>query len=298
MRAVRGDRGGCGGQRPVGGMPGGRVNSDGVFYVVMSPSEPTIPEISIRANFEVLLPDVGPDLGQDEEWCEILVDGERRHIRFHDYHDIYDIPGLYERLFYDRLKCDSPRVIRRLLAQVLPKRGTQPGELRVLDVGAGNGMVGEELRELGASAVYGIDIIEEAATAAHRDRPGVYERYLVADLTDLGRDDRDTLAGANLNTMTTVAALGFDDMPPHAFAVAYNLISTPGLLAFNIKEDFVAQRDSSGFNRLICRMFDEDIIRPLAEKRYRHRLSMQGEPLYYVAFVAEKVSDLSSSWLR
>lgn len=262
----------------------------------MSPSEPTAPETATQADFEVELPEVG-QLDQDEEWCEILLGGERRRIRFHDYHDIYDIPGFYERLFYDKLECQSPRVIRRLLARALTELGTEPGELRVLDVGAGNGIVGEELRELGAGTVYGIDIIKEAAAAAHRDRPGVYERYLVADLTDLARDERDTLAGANLNTMTTVAALGFDDIPPRAFAVAYNLISTPGLVAFTIKEEFVAKRDSSGFSSLIHRMFDEEVIRPLAKERYRHRLSVQGEPLYYVAFVAEKVSDVSPAWL-
>lgn len=263
----------------------------------MSLIEPTVPETASGADFEVLLPEAGQDLGQDEEWCEVLVDGERRRIRFHDYHEIYAIPGFYERLFYDRLKCESPRVIRRLLAQVLAERGTEPGELRVLDVGAGNGIVGGELRELGAGAVYGVDIIEEAAAAAHRDRPGVYEWYLVADLTHLARDERDTLAEADLNTMTTVAALGFDDMPPHAFAVAYNLISTPGLVAFTIKEDFVAKRGLNGFSSLIRRMFDEEVMRPLAKERYRHRLSVQGEPLHYVAFVAEKVSDVSQAWL-
>jgi SAM-dependent methyltransferase len=262
----------------------------------MSPSEPAVPEAATEADFEVELPEVG-QLGQDEEWCEILVGGERRRIRFHDYHEIYDIPGFYERLFYDKLECQSPRVIRRLLARALTELGTEPGELRVLDVGAGNGIVGEELRELGAGAVYGIDIIKEAAAAAHRDRPGVYERYLVTDLTDLARDERDTLAGAKLNTMTTVAALGFDDIPPHAFAVAYNLISTPGLVAFTLKEEFVAKRDSSGFSNLIRRMFDEEVIRPLSKERYRHRLSVQGEPLYYVAFVAEKVNDVSLAWL-
>jgi SAM-dependent methyltransferase len=262
----------------------------------MSPSEPAVPEAATEADFEVELPEVG-QLGQDEEWCEILVGGERRRIRFHDYHEIYDVPGFYERLFYDKLECQSPRVIRTLLARALTELGTEPGELRVLDVGAGNGIVGEELRELGAGAVYGIDIIKEAAAAAHRDRPGVYERYLVADLTDLARDERDTLAGANLNTMTTVAALGFDDIPPHAFAVAYNLISTPGLVAFTLKEEFVTKRDSSGFSNLIRRMFDEEVIRPLSKERYRHRLSVQGEPLYYVAFVAEKVRDISPAWL-
>ena len=97
--------------------------------------------------------------------------------------------------------------------------------------------------------------------------------------------------------MTTVAALGFDDMPPLAFASAYNFISTPGLAAFTIKENFVASRDLSGFSELIGRMFDEEVIRPLSKERYRHRLSVQGEPLYYVAFVAEKVNDVSPAWL-
>ncbi|MGH3547140.1 MAG: hypothetical protein ACRDQU_03260 [Pseudonocardiaceae bacterium] len=81
------------------------------------------------------------------------------------------------------------------------------------------------------------------------------------------RDERDTLAGANLNTMTTVAALGFDDIPPQAFAVAYNLISIPGLLAPTIKEGFVAKRDWSGFSSLIRRTFNERVIRPLAKER-------------------------------
>lgn len=254
-------------------------------------------ETLTRVDFEIQFPEVGHDLGQDEEWCEILIGAARRRIRFHDYREIYDIPGFYERLFYDTLKCVSPRVIQMLLADVLAERGAEPAELRVLDVGAGNGIVGEELRELGAGAVFGVDILEEAAAAVHRDRPGVYDQYLVADLTDLAPDDRDTLVGANLNTMTTVAALGFADIPPPAFAAAYNLISTPGLAAFTIKEDFVTSRDASGFSELIGRMFVEEVITPLSKQRYRHRLSVQGEPLYYVAFVAEKTGDIPQSWL-
>jgi hypothetical protein len=180
---------------------------------------------------------------------------------------------------------------------VLVERRIEPGELRVLDVGAGNGMVGDELRELGAGAVFGVDIIDEAAAAAHRDRPGVYDQYLVVDLTDLTPDQRDSFAEAELNTMTAVAALGFDDIPPDAFAAAYNLISTPGLAAFTIKEKFVTECDLSGFSRLIRRMLDGDVIRPLAEQRYQHRLSAQGEPLFYLAFVAEKLSDIPQAWL-
>jgi SAM-dependent methyltransferase len=250
-----------------------------------------------QVDFEILLPELGRDLGQDEEWCEILVGAARRRIRFHDYREIYGIPGLYERLFYDILKCVSPRMVRTQLAHVLAQRGSEPAELRVLDVGAGNGIVGEELRELGVGTVFGVDIIEEAAAAAHRDRPGVYDQYLVADLTDLAPDQRDTLVEADLNTMTTVAALGFDDMSPHAFAAAYNLISTPGLAAFTIKEDFITSRDASGFSELINQMFVEEAIRPLVNQRYRHRLSVQGKPLYYVAFIGEKIEDIPQAWL-
>lgn len=248
---------------------------------------------------QVFLPDPDGDLhlDQDEEWCEVLVDGERVRMRFHDYHLIYDVPGMYERLFYDLLECCSPRVIRELLARELATQGMDASELRVLDVGAGNGMVGEEIRSLGAGTVYGVDIIPEAAAAAHRDRPKVYDDYLVADLTDLIPTQRATLVDAKLNTMTTVAALGFGDMPPAAFAEAFNLIQTPGWLVFNIKDDFICADDPSGFNLLIQRMFAEKVIVKLTEEHYRHRISVRGVPLHYYAFVARKMGDIPTDWI-
>jgi SAM-dependent methyltransferase len=252
------------------------------------PSEP---------DFVVVLPEDGQTRNQDEEWCEVICDGRRRRIRFHDYHDVYGIPRLYEHLIYHRLECRSPQVIAKLLDDVLAARGTDPAELRVLDVGAGNGMVGEELRKLGVGAVYGVDIIPEAAQATHRDRPGVYDGYLTADLTNLAPGQRATLVDADLNTMTVISALGFDGVPPHAFAQAYNLISTPGWLAFTIKEDFLRERDSTGFAQLIQRMRDEQLILPLAHERYRHRLSACGKPLYYFAYVALKEWPIPEHWL-
>lgn len=251
------------------------------------------------AGIGVFLPDPDSDreLDQDEEWCWVVIDGQRTRIRFHDYHLIYDVPGLYEQIFYDTLECASPTVVRTLLGRVLAEQEMDPAELRVLDVGAGNGMVGQEIRALGAGSLNGVDIIDEAAAATRRDRPGVYDDYLVADLTDLASEQRAALVAAELNTMTTVAALGFGDMPPDAFAVAFNLIGTPGLLVFNIKEDFVSRDDDSGFNRLINRMFAEQVIVPLAQEHYRHRLSVRGEALYYIAFVARKLRDIPADWI-
>lgn len=37
--------------------------------------------------------DANSKIDQDEEWCEVVVDGERRRIRFHDYSEVFKIPG-------------------------------------------------------------------------------------------------------------------------------------------------------------------------------------------------------------
>lgn len=257
------------------------------------------PETFTGPTFSVHLPaSEEVDLDQDAEWCIVEIAGERRRIRFHDYAEIYAIPGLYELLFYKALQCDSPRVIRDLVAGTLAERGTAPATLRVLDVGAGNGMVGEQFADLGAGSIIGVDIIPEAAAAARRDRPRVYEAYHVVDLTDMPPEVSEQLEPAGLNCMTSVAALGYGDIPPPAFAQAYNYVEPGGLIAFTIKQDFLSERDLSGFSRLIRRMFDSGILSgALAERRYRHRLSVAGSPLYYLAYVAEKIEDVPDHWL-
>lgn len=228
------------------------------------------------------------ELTQDQEWCLVTVEGDRRRIRFHDYASIYEIPGLYERIFYDRLKCASPYRVTRLLADVVRERGVSMKDLRVLDLGAGNGMVADELRALGVDSIWGVDIIPEAREAALRDREGVYDGYVVADMTDIEKDKEKRLASSDLNTLTTVATLGFGDIPPQAFLKALSLIATPGYLAFNIKEDFLREKDDSGFAKIVRQLTRDETIRVEAYRRYRHRLGLDGEPLYYVAMVATK----------
>ncbi|MGI8623746.1 MAG: class I SAM-dependent DNA methyltransferase [Solirubrobacteraceae bacterium] len=229
---------------------------------------------------------------QDEESVDVTVDGETRRMRFHDYAEIYAIPGLYERLFYEELKCQSPKVVCETLGGVLRQRDQPPEDLRVLDVGAGNGMVSERLRAIGVGAAVGIDIIPEAAEAAERDRPGVYDEYLVADLTDLDADEDAALAGHDFNALVTVAALGFGDIPPEAFAVAFDHVADGGLVALTIKEDFLSHGDGSGFSRLVQDAVADGALEVTARRRYRHRLSVTGEELHYVAVVGVKQRDL------
>jgi predicted TPR repeat methyltransferase len=231
-------------------------------------------------------------VSQDAEWCEVVVSGETRRIRFHDYDEVFKIPGLYEELFYRQLECCSPFRVANLIEDLLADYGQAPSDLRLLDIGAGNGMVGEELRARGVETIVGVDIIPEAKEATYRDRPEVYNDYFVTDLTDVPEQDEEELRKHDFNCMTTVAALGFGDIPPAAFLKALDLIDTPGWVAFNIKEDFLHEEDNSGFSRLVRLLSRERIIQIQAYRRYQHRLSIAGEPLHYVGMVARKLCDV------
>jgi predicted TPR repeat methyltransferase len=237
------------------------------------------------------------DLDQDEEWCELELPTGTERLRFHDYDRIYAIEGLYERLFYELLECCSPTVVRGLLEEHLGADGTDPASLRILDLGAGNGMVAEELREAGAASIGGVDILPEAAMAAARDRPEVYDDYLVCDLTDPAPAADAVLRALHPTCLTTVAALGFGDIPPRAFANAFGYLAADGWVAMTIKDDFLSGEDSSGFSRLIRRMHDEQALELVVEHRYQHRLAVSGEPLHYHAYIARKRSEIEPAWV-
>jgi len=223
---------------------------------------------------------------QDEEWCEVLLDDDWTRIRFHDYSDIYAVEGLYEHLFYVRLRCQSPAVVATLLAEAVEEVGEDPAELKVLDLGAGNGMVGEALREHGFRELVGVDITPEAGEAVERDRPGLYADYHVCDLLD----PPSGLDGERFGAMTSVAALGFGDVPPEVFQAAFDRVEDGGWVAFTIKEDFLDDADASGFADLIGDLLASGAIEERGRRRYRHRLDINGNPLHYIAIAGRKRS--------
>jgi predicted TPR repeat methyltransferase len=231
-------------------------------------------------------------IDQDEEWCEVYVDGDWMRLRLHDYADIYRQPGLYEHIFENLLECTSPQRVISLFSDVLREDGERPTACSAIDLGAGNGMVGEQMRGIGVRRLVGVDIIPEAADAAHRDRPGLYDDYVVADLCNPSPSDRKRLEKHQPDSLVTVSALGFGDIPPQAFWTALSAIQTPGWVAFNIKASFLAGDDSSGFCRLIRALFERGIMQLQASRRYSHRLNVQGERKYYVAMVAKKMAKL------
>ena len=248
-------------------------------------------------NLEIRFPEAESNLSQDAEWFEVKLDGEWKRFRIHDYNEVYKVPGLYECVIYRALKCNSPLRVTQLLADALQDDEVSPKTLRVLDFGAGNGMEGPELQGLGVDHVVGADIIPEAKESTHRDRGWAYADYVVADFTALPAEDEKRLRGHKLNALTVVAALGFGDIPTKAFAKAIDVLETPAWIAFNIKEDFVQDRDESGFAEMLRELAREDVLRTHAYRRYRHRFSSSGEPLYYGAMVVTKQKPIPQRFL-
>ena len=231
-------------------------------------------------------------LEQDESFFYLIEDEEKIKLRFHDYGEIYKRPGLYEQLFYQRLKCSSPKKVCDILARVLQNNRVEMTETRVLDLGAGNGMFGEQLHTVGVARVIGVDICEEASEACERDRPGIYDAYYVRDFCDLDAATHEDLSAWQIDCLSCVAALGFGDIPAKAFANAYNLVAPSGWVAFNIKETFLLESDTSGFSRLIKQLLVNDALEVHHLERYRHRISIDGRPLFYYAVVGKKESDI------
>jgi hypothetical protein len=239
--------------------------------------------------YNIKLPLTEPhQLEQNEAFFLLTEDGEEKKIRFHDYGELYKRPGLYEQLFYQRLKCCSPEKVADILGRVLRDNRVEMSELRVMDLGAGNGMFGERLHANGVARLVGIDISEEARKACARDRVGIYDEYYVTDLSVLDGLLESELKRWRFDCLSCVAALGFGDIPAEAFVNAFNLVVPGGWLAFNIKDTFFLKSEKSGFSRLIKFLLMSDALEVHHLERYRHRISIDGRPLFYYAIIGKK----------
>lgn len=243
--------------------------------------------------YRVVYPENDCDLDQNEEFFTVVTEDGSKRLRIHDYDKVYKIPGLYEEVVYDHLKCDSPRTVCALLEQQIQSAAGPIDELRALDFGAGNGMSGECLADtLDCNALVGLDIVPEARDAARRDRPEIYNAYYIMDLSDPSDNDLQTLSKWNFNALLTVAALGYGDIPTQGFINAFNLVEKGGWIAFNIKDRFMSDADDTGYHDTLKAIMG-DSFEALKIRHYRHRLSMSGDPLHYYAVVGRKKGEIS-----
>jgi SAM-dependent methyltransferase len=224
----------------------------------------------------------------DEQWFEYQDGDDRRRVAFHDYATIYSIPGLYERAFYEELGMCSAEVVVGAYGEALARLGRDPRAERVLDVGAGNGIGGEQIRQLGVAHLVGTDLEPQAEVAAARDRPGLYDEYLTADLMDLSDGELARLRDQRFTSVLALSAVGVGHLPAPALERALGLLEPGGLFAFAVTPALLPGSDdpegrATGYPDTLARLLAED--RELARVEYVHRRQADGTPHHAVALV-------------
>ena len=87
----------------------------------------------MRKRHRIQFPKRGAEeLEQDEAFFYLTEPAGKKKIRLHDYDVIYSKPDLYEQLFYERLKCQSPVKVSEILKHSLSQSEYNFSELRVL----------------------------------------------------------------------------------------------------------------------------------------------------------------------
>jgi len=230
-----------------------------------------------------------------EQWIEYGQAGARDRVGFHDYAGLYAVPGLYERVFHDELGMQTAERVVTWYGEALQQLGRPPAGERVLDLGAGNGLGGEELRKLGVPRVIGIDLEPAARTAAFRDRPGAYDDYVVADLTRLSAGDLAVLARLEPTAVLALSALGAGHAQPAVLDRALCLLRPGGLFAFAVTPPLVPASDDpvgqrTGYPDFLVELFTQRADE-LARHHYVHRKCTDGSDHLAVAFVGRMRDD-------
>ena len=228
-----------------------------------------------------------PGRGQSEEALTVRYgDGRTDRMRLHEYDRVYSVPGLYEEVVQRRLDCASPAKVAEAVVATAATNGDPASELRVFDLGAGNGVVAEELSRREVDTLVGLDNVAEARDAAERDRPGLYAEYLVGDL-----DDHPRVAAVideyRLNCLVAVGALGLGHITAASFDTAWRRFPSGAWLGVTVPEDLVAA-GSSDFGDYLQTETTAGRLEVLERERYRHRLLMDGYEVFYVAIVGRK----------
>jgi hypothetical protein len=237
-------------------------------------------------SYEVQL-DRGEGRAQTEESFTVVHDdGRREAMRLHEYARVYAIPGLYDEVVYKQLRCTSPQDLTRLLLAAVEGDGRAAADLRVFDLGAGNGVMGEHLAAAGAGVQVGSDNIAEARDAALRDRPGVYEKYLVGELDQLPEAEQ-LVRDRGLNALVCAGALGMGHIPAESFGRLWAAFPAGSWFAVSVHEG-LADPGASDFGDWLDRTQRDAETEVLARERIFHRETMAREEIHYLAIVARR----------
>lgn len=202
---------------------------------------------------------------------------------------MYAVPGLYEEVVHRRLRCASPAKLAEVLLGVAALERRAPHLLRVLDLGAGNGIAGEELRVRGVRVLVATDSASKARAAAARDRPGLYASYVLADANGQPGELGTLIRELGINCIVCAGALGFEHIDAHSFIELWALLPPGALFALTVDEHLAQPGASEVGDELAALRAGAVGTEIVVSERFRHRLSITGEPIHYLAIGARKV---------
>jgi hypothetical protein len=213
-------------------------------------------------------------------------DGSEEIVHLHDYSRLYGVPGLYEHIVQELLGCRSPQVAAEALARALKRLALDPAHVRLLDLGAGTGLVGELARGLGIATVVGLDALAPAREACLRDRPDVYSDYAIGDLAAPAPELLAQLRRYRPDGLVAAGAFGGTHAPAQALVSALALLPAGAPVVFTIDERWMRTDGPGGFRTPVARLLESGELQLLERSHFRHRVTTSGEPVYYELLVA------------
>lgn len=207
-------------------------------------------------------------------------------VHLHDYERIYRVPGLYEHIVQDLLRCRSPQAAVDGLARALSRLSIDPAEIVLLDLGAGTGIVGELAQGLGVRILIGVDSLEAARTACLRDRACVYHEYVVGDLAAPSPGLLARLRNHRPTALISAGAFGGTHAPPAALLTALALLPVGAPVVFTIDERWMQSDGPGAFRRPVARLITSGRLGLLERSSFQHRLTTAGLPVRYELLVA------------
>lgn len=228
---------------------------------------------------------------QSDEFFWADVDGKRQRFNIHDYATLYRVPWLYDIALYHNLVCRTPTEMAAAIDGVWQAEGVDRSALRALELGAGSGAFGHELRQkLGVPHLEAIDICPEAAEAAARDRPGLYNAYHIDDLTALRPATEAGFRDTAFNVVAMASATGWGNHIPLAgFENSFDLLSPGGWYIFHVKPN-----DPDPECIELCAWVEHLVASGRLAQKHRgshfHRKSSNGSDIYYDVVIGVKRS--------
>nr|VFK11971.1 MAG: Methyltransferase domain-containing protein [Candidatus Kentron sp. LPFa]VFK27890.1 MAG: Methyltransferase domain-containing protein [Candidatus Kentron sp. LPFa] len=247
----------------------------------------------IKPKYEITFPQETGDrkISQGQEYFLVDIDGLETRIGLHDYKTIYRYPWLYDIVLYDFLGCKTPSGMCDIIHDLFTDLNVDRQRLHMLEIGAGSGIFAENLRDrVGITDISGLDLYEIAKVAAERDRPNLYRKYYVADLTDLSPDLSDELARQQFNCVGLASATGWGNhIPLDGFEQAFNLLAPDGWFIFHVKPND-PDPECVALNQWIYDKIRSKQLDLKTKQSCFHRYSMDEKAIYYDVLVGVKQS--------